>query len=99
MEMVDPRIDEYAIARTTAAHGEVASLRGEVDAMRNPGLAGGVVEVKLLEAFVVATRARRILEIGTYTGDLLRAATGDAALIVPSPTFTASLTTRHETMA
>lgn len=68
MEMVDPRIDEYAIAHTTAPRDEVATLRAEVDAMPNPGLAGGVVEVKLLEALVVATRARRVLEIGTFVG-------------------------------
>ena len=66
--MIDPRIDEYAIAHTTVARDEVAALRAEVDAMPNPDLAGGVVEVKLLEALVVATRARRVLEIGTFVG-------------------------------
>ncbi len=68
MEMVDPQIDEYAIAHTTAPRDEVAALRDEVATMPVPGLAGGVVEVKLLETLVVATRARRVLEIGTFVG-------------------------------
>ena len=68
MDMVDPDIDDYAIAHTTAPRDEVAVLRAEVATMPSPGLAGGLVEVKLLEALVVATRARRILEIGTFTG-------------------------------
>ena len=68
MDMVDPRIDEYAVAHTTPPRDEVAALRDEVATMPVPGLAGGVVEVKLLEALVVATRARRVLEIGTFVG-------------------------------
>ena len=36
--------------------------------MPAPQMTGGLVEARLLEAFVVATRARRVLEIGTFTG-------------------------------
>ncbi len=66
--MVDPRIDEYAIAHTTAPRAEVAALRAEAARLPDPEMAGGLVEVKLLEALVVAARARRILEIGTFVG-------------------------------
>ena len=68
MDPVDPRIEKYAIDHTTAAHGEVAALRVEVETLPSPQMAGGVVEVKLLEALVVASRARRVLEIGTFRG-------------------------------
>jgi caffeoyl-CoA O-methyltransferase len=68
MDMVDPRIEEYAVAHTTGPSGEVTALRDEVATMPVPALAGGLVEVKLLEAFVVAARAQRVLEIGTFVG-------------------------------
>ena len=45
------------------------SLRAETEAtMPVPQMAGGLVEARLLEALVVATRATRVLEIGTFTG-------------------------------
>ena len=68
MDVVDPQIEDYAVAHTTAPRDEVAALRDEVATMPVPALAGGLVEVKLLEAFVVASRARRVLEIGTFVG-------------------------------
>jgi caffeoyl-CoA O-methyltransferase len=68
MEMIDPEIEAYATAHTTAPNDEVAALRAEVATMPHPALAGGLVEVKLLEALAVATRARRVLEIGTFVG-------------------------------
>jgi caffeoyl-CoA O-methyltransferase len=66
--MVDPQIEDYAIAHTTAPRAEVAALRAEAATLPNPQMAGGLVEVKLLESFVVATGARRVLEIGTFAG-------------------------------
>jgi caffeoyl-CoA O-methyltransferase len=69
MPLVDPRAERYAIAHTTAPDAVVAALRAETEAtMAAPQMAGGRVEVKLLEALVVATRATRVLEIGTFTG-------------------------------
>ena len=68
MDIVDPRIEEYAIAHTAAPRGEVAALRAEAATLPVPEMAGGLIEVKLLEALVVATRARRVLEIGTFAG-------------------------------
>jgi predicted O-methyltransferase YrrM len=68
METVDPRAEDYAVAHTTGPRADVAAVRAEAATLPIPEMAGGLVEVKLLEAFVVATRARRVLEIGTFAG-------------------------------
>jgi caffeoyl-CoA O-methyltransferase len=69
MDLVDPKIEAYAIAATTPPDARVAALRAETEASTPvPEMAGGLVEAKLLEALVVATRATRVLEIGTFTG-------------------------------
>ncbi len=66
--IVDPDIERYALAHTTAPLPAIAALREETETMPRPQLAGGRIEVRLLEALVVATRATRVLEIGTFTG-------------------------------
>jgi caffeoyl-CoA O-methyltransferase len=67
--IVDPEIEAYAIAHTSAPVAAIAALRAETEASTpSPQMAGGPVEARLLEAFVVATRATRVLEIGTFTG-------------------------------
>ena len=66
--MVDPQIEQYAVAHTTAPRDEVAVLRAEVATATAARMAGGLVEVKLLEAIVIASQARRVLEIGTFMG-------------------------------
>jgi predicted O-methyltransferase YrrM len=67
--MVRPEIEEYAIAHTTGPSPAVARLRDETEStMSVPQMAGGRVETLLLEALVTATRASRVLEIGTFTG-------------------------------
>lgn len=67
--IVDPEIERYAIAHTSAPVPPVAALRAETEAATPvPQMAGGPVEARLLEALVVATRATRVLEIGTFTG-------------------------------
>lgn len=69
MDLVDPRIEAYAIAHTSRPGPIVAALRAETEeTMPVPQMAGGLVEAMLLEALVVATRAMRVLEIGTFTG-------------------------------
>jgi caffeoyl-CoA O-methyltransferase len=69
MEMVRREIEGYAIEHTTVPSPGVAALRAETEAnMPIPEMAGGLVETRLLEALVVATRATRVLEIGTFTG-------------------------------
>jgi caffeoyl-CoA O-methyltransferase len=67
--ITDPDIESYAIAHTTEPVPGVAALRAETeDSTPTPQMAGGLVISRLLEAFVVATRATRVLEIGTFTG-------------------------------
>jgi caffeoyl-CoA O-methyltransferase len=67
--IVDPEIEAYAVAHTSAPEPPIAALRAETEAATPvPDMAGGPVEARLLEAFVVATRATRVLEIGTFTG-------------------------------
>ena len=67
--MSRPEIEEYAIAHTTGPSPAVARLRVETETtMSVPQMAGGRVETLLLEALVTATRATRVLEIGTFTG-------------------------------
>jgi caffeoyl-CoA O-methyltransferase len=67
--IVDPAVEAYALAHTTAPGPPVAALRAETEAVMDvPQMAGGRVESRLLEALVVATRATRVLEIGTFTG-------------------------------
>jgi caffeoyl-CoA O-methyltransferase len=67
--ITDPDIETYAIAHTTAPIPAVHALRAETEkATPSPQMAGGLVESRLIEAFVVATRATRVLEIGTFTG-------------------------------
>jgi caffeoyl-CoA O-methyltransferase len=67
--VVDPELEAYAAAHTTPPSPAVAALRAETEAtMETPLMAGGIVESRLLEALVVATRAERVLEIGTFTG-------------------------------
>jgi caffeoyl-CoA O-methyltransferase len=67
--ITDPEIERYAVAHTTEPIPPVAALRAETEAATpSPQMAGGLVESRLLEAFVVATRATRVLEIGTFTG-------------------------------
>jgi caffeoyl-CoA O-methyltransferase len=59
----------YAREHTTPPSPAVAALREETDASAPmPMMAGGEAEVRLLEAMVVASGARRVLEIGTFTG-------------------------------
>jgi caffeoyl-CoA O-methyltransferase len=67
--IVDPAAERYAIDHTSAPEPLVAALRAETEAATPvPQMVGGLVVSRLLEALVVATRARRVLEIGTFTG-------------------------------
>jgi caffeoyl-CoA O-methyltransferase len=60
--------ERYAVEHTTPPDEWVAAARTRTQAMPAPQMAGGEVEVRLLEALVVASGARRVLEIGTFTG-------------------------------
>ena len=69
MNLVDPRADEYAERHTTPS-GELferlaAETREKTDI---PQMMVGEVEGRFLEFLVRATGARRVLELGTFTG-------------------------------
>jgi predicted O-methyltransferase YrrM len=69
MDLIEPQAEQYALDHTTPPPPGLAELRAETEAtMPVPQMAGGVIEARLLEALVVATGARHVLEIGTFTG-------------------------------
>jgi caffeoyl-CoA O-methyltransferase len=69
IEIVDPRIEQYALEHTTPEPPWFATLAEETrTGTRAPGMMVGTLEGRLLAAFVAMLRPRRVLEIGTFTG-------------------------------
>ncbi len=69
MDIVDSRIEEYVDAHTTAPTELLAELAAETRAtLADPQMLSGRVVGRLLELLVHATGARRVLEIGTFSG-------------------------------
>jgi len=69
MDMIDPQVERYAAEHTSAPAPHLAGVAAATrEQTQSPGMMSGVVVARLLEALVVATRARRVLEIGTFTG-------------------------------
>lgn len=69
MDLVDPRVERYADAHTSPPSPAVAAAGAWTDAHSGaPQMASALVESRLLAALVVATGARRVLEVGTFTG-------------------------------
>jgi caffeoyl-CoA O-methyltransferase len=67
--IVPEDIDAYAEAHTTPPPELMAELAEETKAtLSSPGMLTGTVEGRLLEQLVFALRARRVLELGTYSG-------------------------------
>ncbi len=67
--IVRPEIDAYAEAHTTEPAPLMAELAEETRAtLRIPQMLTGPVEGRFLELLAFATGARRVLEIGTYSG-------------------------------
>jgi caffeoyl-CoA O-methyltransferase len=67
--MVDPAVEEYAEAHTTPPDELLAALADETQrTLRAPQMLTGAIEGRFLELLVFATGARRVLEIGTYSG-------------------------------
>lgn len=67
--LVDERIEEYAEAHSTAPDSLLMELAEETRAtMSSPQMLTGPTEGRFLELLVHATGARRVLEIGTFTG-------------------------------
>ncbi len=68
-EPVDPSAEAYASEHTTAFEGAAdAAARWTLSHRPDPGMMAGLVEARLLEALAVTSRAKRVLEVGTFTG-------------------------------
>jgi caffeoyl-CoA O-methyltransferase len=67
--IVDDALESYAEQHTTPPVAALHALADETRAtLASPQMLTGPVEGRLLETLVFATRARMVLEIGTYSG-------------------------------
>ena len=67
--LVDEAIEAYAEAHTTPQDPLLAELAAETrETMSAPQMLTGPIEGRFLELLVAGTGARRVLEIGTFTG-------------------------------
>ncbi len=68
-DLVGPAAAKYAEDHTSPFDGPVAALAAWTQGnARAPGMMSGLLEARLLEALIVVGGARRVLEIGTFTG-------------------------------
>jgi len=69
MAVNDPEIDAYVEAHTTRTDEHLRLLADETrKSLEAPGMLSGPVEGRFLEMLVFTTGARRVLELGTYSG-------------------------------
>lgn len=69
MAVVDPAIEAYTEAHSTPPPPLLVELAEETSrSLPSPGMMVGHVEGRFLELLVFATGARRVLEIGTFSG-------------------------------
>ena len=69
MDFVDPDVERYAEEHTSPAGDLLEGLATETrETLRLPQMLTGRIEGRLLELLVHSTGARRVLEIGTYSG-------------------------------
>jgi caffeoyl-CoA O-methyltransferase len=67
--LVPEDIERYVDAHTTAEPEHLAAVAAETrERTRSPAMLSGHVEGRLLETLAFTTRARRVLEFGTFTG-------------------------------
>ena len=67
--IVPEEIEQYAEEHTTPPDDLLHRLADETRAtLQSPQMLTGTIEGRLLEFLVFATRARRVLELGTYSG-------------------------------
>ncbi|HVP02211.1 MAG TPA: O-methyltransferase [Solirubrobacteraceae bacterium] len=68
-DLIAPAAAAYADAHTTPPAGVLADVAAYTQAnTAAPQMMSGVPEARLLEALIVASGARHVLEIGTFTG-------------------------------
>jgi caffeoyl-CoA O-methyltransferase len=69
MEIVHPLIEAYAAEHTTPPSELLAEVTADTqEVMPYPFMMSGLVEVRLLQALIAISGARRVLEVGTFTG-------------------------------
>jgi len=67
--IVSEEIDDYAAAHTTPPPAYLSELAEETRAnLRAPQMLTGTIEGRFLEMLVYGLQARRVLELGTYSG-------------------------------
>ena len=65
---MNPAAAAYAEAHTSHADGQLAEVAAWTQAHTSePQMMSGLPEARLLEALIVATQARHVLEVGTFT--------------------------------
>src|SRR2546425_11772713 len=68
-DLVDPEIEEYAAAHSAAESDICRLIREETYRTQDcPQMVVGPLEAAFLKVMVLAVRARRVLDIGTFTG-------------------------------
>jgi caffeoyl-CoA O-methyltransferase len=68
-DLVDAAAVEYAARHTTPLEGALSEAAAWTEGnTASPGMMSGLAETRLLEALVAVSGARRVLEIGTFTG-------------------------------
>jgi caffeoyl-CoA O-methyltransferase len=101
MDITDPQVERYAAAHTSPPPAHLAQVAAATrEQTRTPGMMSGLVAARLLEALVVATRARRVLEIGTFTGYgalsiAMRLPAGGTVITIEADDGRAELSRRH----
>ena len=69
MGVVDPEIEAYAAAHSTSEHPLLADVAAETrETEESHGMMVGLLEGRFLETLVWLSGARRVLEVGTFTG-------------------------------
>jgi caffeoyl-CoA O-methyltransferase len=69
MDIVDPPLEEYAAAHATPPEPLLAELAEETRAtLELPQMLTGTIEGRFLELLVHGMQARRVLELGTFSG-------------------------------
>ena len=69
MGVVDDKVEAYAAAHSTPEHPALAACAAETrETEESHGMMVGLLEGRFLETLVWLSGARRILEIGTFTG-------------------------------
>ena len=96
--LVSPEIEEYVVEHTTPLTPHLEELtRVTHETMESPQMLTGPVEGMLLQCLVWATGARRVLEIGTFTGfsaQMMAAALPEDGVLV-----TCEIDPKHAAMA